>query len=252
MSAVEVGDYLSQRVGDYLNQLREKLPYVPPVPVQAIKKLHRKGDFGGVVRLIRQTMNVGVNLTLHWTSGPPAHEKAQAWVKIPPAMPYYGTPEFKALKVDMFILKSFRDTSTWAEFAIVIAHELSHVVLDSIRHPLRDEEKAVDLTAMLLGFSFLYRDAAHTLTRTRTGFKTYTYKDTDIGYLSEWEVIAAAKILVPYQMRARRVAIKIARRSAIPIAIFGGFFFFIVWIALHNTPETHSTPLRADYSRTTR
>jgi len=87
-------------------------------------------------------MNVGVNLTLHWTSGPPPHEKAQAWIKIPPDMPYYGTPDFRALKMDMFILKSFRDKSTWDEFAIVVAHELSHVILDSNRASITRRRKS--------------------------------------------------------------------------------------------------------------
>jgi hypothetical protein len=190
---------------------------VPPVRVQAIKRLHNRRDFGGIVRLIRETMNVGVSLTLHWTSGPPPHEKAKAWIKIPPDMPYYGTPEFKALKMDMFILKSFRDKSAWDEFAIVVAHELSHVILDSIAHQLRDEEKAVDLTAMLLGFSYLYRCAAHT-TR-RTGLNTY--QRSHLGYLSEREINAASKALVPYEMRARYVATEIIKASSGLLALVG-------------------------------
>jgi hypothetical protein len=55
-------------VKSYIDELRKALPYVPPVPVQQIEELHRKREFGRVVRLIRETMNIGVNLTLHWTS----------------------------------------------------------------------------------------------------------------------------------------------------------------------------------------
>jgi len=57
-------------------------------------------------------------------------------------MPYYGTPDFRALKMDMFILKSFRDKSTWDEFAIVVAHELSHVILDSNRASITRRRKS--------------------------------------------------------------------------------------------------------------
>jgi hypothetical protein len=226
-------------IEDYLHQLREKLPYVPPVPVQAIKRLHRRRDFGSVVRLIRETMNVGVHLTLHWTSGPAPGQKAQAWINIPLDMPYYGTPDFKALKMDMFILKSFRDRSTWDEFAIVVAHELSHVVLDSIAHSLRDEEKAVDLTAMLLGFSYLYRCAAHT-TR-RTGLSSY--RTSHLGYLSEPEVNAASKILVPYPMRAQRLAFEITRASVGLIAIAA--ICFVVWAIgfISDKREVHAIAL---------
>jgi len=95
-------------VESYIEQLRQQLPYVPPVPVSVIKALHKKRDFAGIVRLIRSTMNVGVNLNLHWTSGPAPKEipNAPAWIRLPEKMPYYGTPAFKEMKLDIFILKS--------------------------------------------------------------------------------------------------------------------------------------------------
>jgi hypothetical protein len=111
----------------YIDHLRQRLPYVPPVPLQKIKALHRKGDFGGVVKLIRNTMNVGVHLTIHWTSGPPPKKipNANAWISLPETMPYYGTSAFKEQKLDIFILKSYRDASTYDEFARTVSHELS-------------------------------------------------------------------------------------------------------------------------------
>ena len=42
-----------------------------------------------------------------------------------------------------------------------MAHELSHVVLDSIRHELRQQEEAVDLTAMHRGYGSFYFHGAH-------------------------------------------------------------------------------------------
>jgi hypothetical protein len=152
-------------IKSYIDQLRKALPYVPPVPVQKIKALREKSDYDSVVKLIRSTMNVGANLTVHWTSGLPPREipNANAWISLPETMPYYGTPAFKEQTLDIFILKSYRDASTYDEFARTVSHELSHVVLESIHHPLRREEKAVDLTAMLLGFSYIYRTASHTV-----------------------------------------------------------------------------------------
>ncbi len=103
----------------YVDQLRGLLPHVPPVSVEEIKALHQRRDFGAVVKLIRTTMNVGTNLTVHWTSGPPPKglERANAWINLlPEKMPYYGTPAFKELKMDIFILNSFRDASTCGQF----------------------------------------------------------------------------------------------------------------------------------------
>jgi hypothetical protein len=147
----------------YIDQLRQALPYVSPIPVQQIKAMHRKRDLGRIVKLVRNTMNVNVRLTLHWTDQ--VRGDAPAWVLLPEKMPYYGTPEFAKIGVHMFIRKSFAEARPYNEFAMAIAHEFSHVVLDSIHHPLRREEKAVDLTAMILGFSYLYRRGAHTVER---------------------------------------------------------------------------------------
>jgi hypothetical protein len=148
-------------VNAYIDQLRRSLPYVPPFLNHQIKALHRKREFGGIIRLVRSMMNVDARITLHWTNNPPSNREAKAWIRLPNDMPKYGTQAFKDLKLDMFILKSFAHQSRCHEFIVVVAHEFSHVVLESIGHPLRTDEKAVDLTAMLLGFSYSYRLAAH-------------------------------------------------------------------------------------------
>lgn len=194
----------------YLDQLRRDLTYVSPIPVQTIKTLHKKRDFGGIIKLIRRTMNVDVGLTVHWTSTPSTgNPNALAWIEIPQKMPYYGTAAFKKLKLDIFMMKPFVETKPYDEFAITVAHELSHVVLKSIEHPLRNEEKAVDLTAMLLGFSYLYRKAAHT----SRWINDTTIQNSHLGYLSEREISRASKILVPYRMRASWATLKWANRA---------------------------------------
>jgi hypothetical protein len=185
-------------VESYLAQLRQALPQVPPVPVDALKALHRQSDYEGMVRLILRAMNLDVRLVVGWVNsgGPKGHEQAPAWVSLADNMPFYGTPEFKKLTLKMFVRKSFLAQSSYAQAAITIAHELSHIVLDSVRHPLRREEKAVDLTAMLLGFSELYRRGAVE--------KEYFQNCTNIrqlGYLSEAELDAACRILLPWRLR---------------------------------------------------
>src|SRR5262249_9385209 len=93
----------------------------------------------------------------------------------------------------------FLEQSTYGQAAITIAHELSHIVLESIQHPLKKEEKAVDLTAMLLGFSRLYKQNAHTDVVTDVTHSimstTTTTEHRELLYLSESELRAASKIL---------------------------------------------------------
>jgi hypothetical protein len=110
--------------------------------------------------------------------------------KPPDELPFHGTKEFRETSLKMYFRKSLLEQHTYDQVAIVIAHELSHVVLDSIRHPLRREEKAVDLTAMLLGFRRMYVSGAHRETRLGNGVRTQTF-----GYLSIEEVRHADHIL---------------------------------------------------------
>jgi hypothetical protein len=196
-------------VNAYVDQLRRSLPYVPPFPNRKIKALHRKREFGGIVRLVRSMMNVDARITLHWTSNPLPDRKAKAWIRLPENMLQYGTQAFKDLKLDMFILKAFAHQSRCHEFIIAVAHELSHIVLESIRHPLRTEEKAVDLTAMLLGFSYSYRMAAHAV-RVYPG---NIVKTSRVGYLTERELNAACRILVPQNLRLSHRTISFLRQG---------------------------------------
>lgn len=196
----------AKQIESYLSQLRQTVPQVPPVSVDGLKALHRRRDYEGMVRLIRRTMNLDVKLKVGWVNsgGPKGSEQAPAWVQMPEIMPFYGTPEFKRLTLTMFIRKSFLECSSYAHATITIAHELSHVVLDSIRHPLRREEKAVDLTAMLLGFGYLYRRAA--ITKTVYHDRTEV---TRLGYLSETELDAACRLLLPWRLRALHTVLEI-------------------------------------------
>lgn len=193
----------------YIDQLRRSLPYVPPFLNRKLKALHRNREFGDIVRLVRSMMNVDARITLHWTNNPSSSRQAKAWIRLPNDMPTYGTQAFKDLKLDMFILRPFAHQSRCHEFIAVVAHEFSHVVLESIGHPLRTEEKAVDLTAMLLGFSYSYRLAAHAV-RTYPGNVVETSR---IGYLTEDELNAACRILLPQNLRLRHLAISFLRQG---------------------------------------
>jgi hypothetical protein len=88
---------------------------------------------------------------------------------------------------------------TW--FKWTSRHGNGGSILDSVHHPLRREEKAVDLAAMILGFSYFYRRAAHTSERV----SRYKVMNRTLGYLSKLELDAACRVLVPTKMRAKHL-----------------------------------------------
>jgi Putative peptidoglycan binding domain len=147
-----------------------------------------------MVRLIKKTMNVEVDIRVLWVpesavnTGPA--KDAPAWVSMPAEMPPYGSKSFSQMRLDMYLRKSFLAQSAYDQIAIAIAHELSHMVLDSIKHPLRRCEKAVDLTAMLLGFRSLYGSGSQKERRSQQRATIH-----QLGYLTSNEVQLADQII---------------------------------------------------------
>jgi hypothetical protein len=127
-------------------------------------------------------MNLDVRIQLGMVNSG-GNPKNPAWVSLPKSMPYYGTSAFRQTMVPLFIRKSFLEKASTEEVASAISHELSHIILEGLHHPLRTKEEAVDLTAMILGFA----EAYETVHGNRTGFS--------LGYLSAREVRYAVRIL---------------------------------------------------------
>ncbi len=75
-----------------------------------------------------------------------------AEVHLPEKIPLYGTPAFKNYGVKMIVslhVRNFDDIT----YIRCIAHEMSHIILDSLRSEYRNSEIATDITTMILGFS---------------------------------------------------------------------------------------------------
>lgn len=127
----------------------------PPVDDERLHALYAQQDYAGMVRLVRTTLklDVRVKFGISDTHGPLG---APAWVEKPDPLPMYGTQALRETVVTIGLKESFVARGVFEQVVLALAHEFSHVVLDSLRHPLREQEEAVDLTAMLLGFRDFY------------------------------------------------------------------------------------------------
>ncbi len=169
---------------------------MPPISVDKLTDLHRARDYKGMVRLIKHAMNVETDIRILWVSEGEGQKinDAPGWIELPLEMPPYGSDAFRKMRIDICLRKSFLEQNPFDEVSMGIAHELSHLVLDSIGHPLRRCEKAVDLTAMMLGFRRLFAAGAH---------KEIRFKDRvqvrQLGYLSASEVRQADLLIEQYQ-----------------------------------------------------
>lgn len=163
-----------EMIETYIDSLRTSLGRMKtPITEEHLRSLYRCQDYARMVRHIQDQLNLDMRLILGLVNkgGP----DAPAWVARPREMPMLGTSSFRQITVAMYIRKSYIATSCFEEVVCAVAHELSHVILDAIKHSLRRQEEAVDLTAMLLGFRDFY------VTGCRSVRDISSYEDTLAG-----------------------------------------------------------------------
>jgi hypothetical protein len=121
-------------------------------------------------------------------------EGITAQVSIPPRLPLYGSSDLTGFPIKVRV--SNRPGRFCATFVAMMAHELSHILLYSLRHPRKEDEWFTDLTAMVLGFSGIMRDGRRVTEESQDRTLTTTY-----GYFTDREfAFALAQIDV---LRAR-------------------------------------------------
>ena len=113
---------------------------------------------GWIKNSMRLQLRVGLRIVDAPDTAPPM------WIEPPQQVPAYGTAEFKRTRVVVNARREVLETKPFVCVVAGFAHELSHVVLFSIGHRLQHQEKAVDLTAMILGYQSFIADAELTKT----------------------------------------------------------------------------------------
>jgi hypothetical protein len=109
-----------------------------------------------------------------------------AQVMIPTVLPLYGSDDLGSMTFTVKVSQSCVESPR--VFVAIMAHELSHIVLNSLWYVGKDNEIKTDLTAMMLGFRDAMRDGRK-LVKDETPFVTASnYRltsTTTYGYLSD-------------------------------------------------------------------
>jgi len=109
-----------------------------------------------------------------------------AQVTIPGSLPFYGSSALNGYPINVKI--SDNCTEHPVVFSMIMAHELSHVLLYSLGHPKKENEFYTDLTAIMLGFQNIFQNGRKiTSTEVEHGFINTTTKTqtTNYGYLND-------------------------------------------------------------------
>jgi hypothetical protein len=177
-----------------------------PVPAKPLIRLHRAGQLERLIAAIAEHMRLPVQFKLSVVSKDTrfrSHSLArtdgsgrgiegiEAQVAIPSSLPLFGSAELRRYPIDVLITPAFRTARP--ETAItILAHELSHVLLHSLRHPERDSEVFTDLVPIVLGFAEIINGGSkvssvtHVAGGTRETTTTYGYlSDVDFSFALE-------------------------------------------------------------------
>jgi hypothetical protein len=153
---------MSPTISVYLDQLLNALGGArTPVRPSGLRQLYEQKDYLSMVRWVQQSMHLDLQVSLR-IAEIGGKERPPMWIETPNAMPPYGTAAFRRTRVWIYIRRDILNGKPFEWLVAGIAHELSHVVLFSIGHPLQHNEKAVDLTAMILGYQNFVVNAERT------------------------------------------------------------------------------------------
>jgi hypothetical protein len=152
---------VSEDIRRYLDELVPSIGrIVPPIDSDTLRRLHNARDYAAMLGWIKKSMNLELRVGLRVVDNSETH--TPMWIEMPTKMPRYGTPAFHDTRVVVNACREILETKPFDWTVAGFAHELSHVVLSSLGHRLRQDEKAVDLTAMLLGYAYFVSDAQQT------------------------------------------------------------------------------------------
>lgn len=200
---------MSELIRGYIDELIASFGRAtPPINPAVLASLYERKDYPAMLGWIKNSMRLDLRVGLRIVHRP--ETSAPLWIEMPNPIPAYGTTQFRRARV---IVNAQRDIIENKPFSWVVAgfaHELSHVILLSIGHRLRHDEKAVDLTAMVLGYQSFISDAEVTKTKVAVLssllallllplgilFWAGTSKETRrLGYLTATEAKAARQYL---------------------------------------------------------
>lgn len=105
-----------------------------------------------------------------------------AQVHVPSYVPAFGTPGLQNFPITVQVSENCAERPE--TFAVIIAHELSHILLHSLLHKEKDNEIYVDLVVILLGFSRFMKTGRKVVSVENSPFTTKTMTTT-YGYLSD-------------------------------------------------------------------
>ena len=188
---------------DALMELFERV--APAIDSAVLERLFDRADFPAMLGWIKHSMHLDLNVGLRIVEQ--TDTKVPIWIEFPDPMPPYGSDAFRRCRVIVNVVRSMLYSKPFDWIVAGFAHEMSHIVLKSLNNKLQDDEKAVDLAAMILGYRNFIANAQLSKTEGSAlisalttllllpfgvlAFQTPSRRTLRLGYLTESEAADA-------------------------------------------------------------
>ncbi len=124
------------------------------IPLTALQILFDYNLFNECIKEIKDRMGIPCTLRVRYHADHIFPEKgASAFITNYEHTPYYGSQAFKNLVFEVHFRESLK--KDFYKFLYAVTHELSHIVLNSTHHRLKESEVATDLFVMTCGFEHI-------------------------------------------------------------------------------------------------
>lgn len=144
-----------------------------------------------MVSVLSKHMGIGCDLRLSLVKDDFVGLDAPAWTEVPKYFPFIDTAEYRTTEVTIFVRKSALDTWQFDSLIVALAHELSHIVLESFQQGFEKVEEAVDITAIILGFGRFYIRGSYVKLLSpivADNGEQWIMEEAQLGYLSREEI----------------------------------------------------------------
>lgn len=170
-----------------------------------------------------------------------------AQVSIPQYLPLFGSPTMSNYVINVRVSENC--CAYPLTFMAVMAHELSHILLEALRYSKKNNEVCIDLTAMMIGFSEIIQTGRKVIEETQIADTIHT-RTTTYGYLTDDQFFFALKrinyLLKRYKQRKRKLCLSVGSRKIIISKIEGNILRFKKFMA--HLDEKQSCKIRKNDS----
>lgn len=200
---------------DYISELIEKikssLGVKEPISSKKLFSLIDNGEIKSAVKFIAKQFGLPIDIII--TVVPDDYQKQSsknrfystniaknhgydfsnegiiAQVSIPNNLPFYGSAALNNFPINVKISK--QSTKNSDIFAMIIAHEISHILLHSLDHPQKENEFLTDINAIMQGFQYIFNNGRKVIIEIHKKFNWFTSTTTTTtqtrtyGYLND-------------------------------------------------------------------